>query len=250
MLFQTKRGFTLIELLVVIAIIAILAAILFPVFAQAREKARQTSCLSNLKNLGTAVMLYTDDNHETYPMSYGPAPKSQDWYWPGKLFAYTKDWAVYSCPSFWNTYVGNAGPDYADTNDCQAWWANYHGYGANPWIMGYYGNGSGFPTSGVKAARVKSPSNVAVVYDARYSITSDIDMANNGNYGTYLPGAGSAGITANGLSGDDLSDFNDGRHNSGINIAYADGHAGYEKSADVYSWINTTSKNPFRPTTW
>ena len=62
-----KKGFTLIELLVVIAIIAILAAILFPVFAQAREKARQTSCLSNTKQIGTALQLYCDDYEETVP---------------------------------------------------------------------------------------------------------------------------------------------------------------------------------------
>jgi prepilin-type N-terminal cleavage/methylation domain-containing protein len=62
-----QRGFTLIELLVVIAIIAILAAILFPVFAQAREKARQTSCLSNEKQLGTAISMYVQDYDETYP---------------------------------------------------------------------------------------------------------------------------------------------------------------------------------------
>src|SRR5436189_3665924 len=68
---QTRRtrrpGFTLIELLVVIAIIAILAAILFPVFAQAREKARQASCLSNVKQLGLALAMYAQDNDEMFP---------------------------------------------------------------------------------------------------------------------------------------------------------------------------------------
>ena len=65
---NNRRGFTLIELLVVIAIIAILAAILFPVFAQAREKARQTACLSNMKQIGTGIMMYAQDYDEMWPM--------------------------------------------------------------------------------------------------------------------------------------------------------------------------------------
>jgi len=65
---NSKKGFTLIELLVVIAIIAILAAILFPVFAQAREKARAISCTSNLKQIGLGLLQYTQDNDEQFPM--------------------------------------------------------------------------------------------------------------------------------------------------------------------------------------
>ena len=71
-----QKAFTLIELLVVIAIIAILAAILFPVFAQAREKARAVSCLSNLKQIGLACMMYVQDYEETYPSGWMPSGSS------------------------------------------------------------------------------------------------------------------------------------------------------------------------------
>src|SRR5262245_11847086 len=77
-----RGGFTLIELLVVIAIIAILAAILFPVFAQAREKARQTTCTSNLKQMGNAMLMYVQDYDETFPFVNGTNPRvdpSVDW---------------------------------------------------------------------------------------------------------------------------------------------------------------------------
>ena len=76
----TRRGFTLIELLVVIAIIAILAAILFPVFAQAREKARTTSCMNNMKQLGTGIQMYLDNWDETYPLS-GCVGQRGSWIW-------------------------------------------------------------------------------------------------------------------------------------------------------------------------
>jgi len=94
---QKKQGFTLIELLVVIAIIAILAAILFPVFAQAREKARAASCMSNLKQIGLAEMQYVQDYDERYSGSYQPYPAGRVYY-PELIFPYTKNAGIYFCP--------------------------------------------------------------------------------------------------------------------------------------------------------
>ncbi|MCW3095778.1 MAG: hypothetical protein JWL77_1396 [Chthonomonadaceae bacterium] len=121
---RKTEGFTLIELLVVIAIIAILAAILFPVFAQAREKARQTSCISNLKQLGVGYIMYTQDYDETFPLpcqapdrqnnvyfspatpnlyvGRGPGTSYPDWYGTqgaNVIFPYTKNYAIWACPS-------------------------------------------------------------------------------------------------------------------------------------------------------
>ena len=98
---SNKSGFTLIELLVVIAIIAILAAILFPVFAQAREKARSISCESNLQQLALASIMYTEDYDETYPI--GNSFGYQNVYnaaeaWPNELLPYIKSYGVYFCP--------------------------------------------------------------------------------------------------------------------------------------------------------
>ena len=97
-----RRGFTLIELLVVIAIIAILAAILFPVFARAREKARQTSCLSNVKQLGLGILMYAQDYDERLPLDgiwlvgavYPTAP-----FWDIRILPYVKNQQIYICPS-------------------------------------------------------------------------------------------------------------------------------------------------------
>jgi prepilin-type N-terminal cleavage/methylation domain-containing protein/prepilin-type processing-associated H-X9-DG protein len=106
MLMKNKmRGFTLIELLVVIAIIAILAAILFPVFSRAREQARKAACISNMKQVGMALMMYVQDWDECYPplhVSVGgickpnSAPQAT---WRSLIYPYTKNWKVLYCPS-------------------------------------------------------------------------------------------------------------------------------------------------------
>ena len=107
---RTDRGFTLIELLVVIAIIAILAAILFPVFAQAREKARQTSCLSNMKQIGTAGLMYALDYDERTPRNwygdlgmeatnYPGDPPNDRYKWMDAIQPYVKNSQLFVCPS-------------------------------------------------------------------------------------------------------------------------------------------------------
>ena len=118
---MSRQAFTLIELLVVIAIIAILAAILFPVFAQAREKARQTSCLSNLKQIGTALLMYVQDYDETLPLgSYMDPTNTSPTPWMNIVDPYvkggyptkaadsgTKTYGIYACPSFDPSLIAN-----------------------------------------------------------------------------------------------------------------------------------------------
>jgi prepilin-type N-terminal cleavage/methylation domain-containing protein/prepilin-type processing-associated H-X9-DG protein len=93
-----RRGFTLIELLVVIAIIAVLAAILFPVFAQAREKARQASCLSNVKQIGVGAMMYAQDYDETFMVGANNTPGG-NFRWYRDIAPYIKNNVIRNCPS-------------------------------------------------------------------------------------------------------------------------------------------------------
>jgi prepilin-type N-terminal cleavage/methylation domain-containing protein/prepilin-type processing-associated H-X9-DG protein len=102
---NSKGGFTLIELLVVIAIIALLAAILFPVFARARENARKSSCLNNVKQVGLGFMQYAQDNDETFFVAAPTQPGcvGQGYGWAGAMMPYVKNIQLYKCPS--DTYT-------------------------------------------------------------------------------------------------------------------------------------------------
>ncbi len=96
---KQKKGFTLIELLVVIAIIAILAAILFPVFAKAREKARQATCVSNVRQISSSFNMYAQDYDENYPALPNYWGQTPPWImWPTLVVPYTKNWDVFNCP--------------------------------------------------------------------------------------------------------------------------------------------------------
>jgi len=164
-----RSGFTLIELLVVIAIIAILAAILFPVFAQAREKARSTTCLSNMKQLGTATTMYIQDYDGAYPLAwYGDAPA---YGFDCALLPYVKNLGVFDCPSNKTT---------------PRWWRGYANFGIpqpNPkgssGIPGDYAmngdltarSGSGAtPRLGLTEATVQNPASTILmteIWDTR-----------------------------------------------------------------------------------
>ena len=122
-----RKGFTLIELLVVIAIIAILAAILFPVFARAREKARQTNCLSNERQIGLGIQMYAQDYDELLPRAYyrlgtteGYTPDEGDYTWIAAVMPYVRNPQLFNCPSrlhythgyaINNTYWASAAPN-------------------------------------------------------------------------------------------------------------------------------------------
>jgi prepilin-type N-terminal cleavage/methylation domain-containing protein/prepilin-type processing-associated H-X9-DG protein len=124
-----RIGFTLIELLVVIAIIAILAAILFPVFAQAREKARATACLSNLKQVGLALMMYVQDYDETNPPRNdgvqdfnNPAAPTYKPNFLGCLTPYTRNKGIYECPSV--PALTTTGPQLCTNLSCTSYLGN------------------------------------------------------------------------------------------------------------------------------
>lgn len=232
------KGFTLIELLVVIAIIAILAAILFPVFAQAREKARSVSCLSNLKQIGLSFMQYTQDYDEQ--MIYNDDLWGQGW--AGKVYAYTKSGGIYGCP-----------------NDSTAPFPGLskvsYGMNANVWAGNTY---FGQPTAGGLAGQTAPASTVLLFeiqrqssnYNGNYGVNG-IDVSNiaenssSTGTGSISGGCGGPGPTGNychavyatgNIGGYALNNWNsspEGVHQGGANYLACDGHAKWLKPSNV-----------------
>jgi prepilin-type N-terminal cleavage/methylation domain-containing protein/prepilin-type processing-associated H-X9-DG protein len=235
---QLRRAFTLIELLVVIAIIAILAAILFPVFAQAREKARQISCASNLKQLTTGITMYVQDHDETYPRA-DAATTVEDcrnapggcWlegnpsfiFWQQMAQANIRNFGIMSCPSGPSSWFGTQ---------------PYHGhYAANEQVIrrrpDFYGGG--VPPRKLQDIRA-SASTYLILDGGAYSLHPVSDVLKPHGTFYYLPGTGEAAAapTPADLDPSLVQDFKSGRHQGGVNVAYCDNHVKFAKSAEVH----------------
>jgi prepilin-type N-terminal cleavage/methylation domain-containing protein/prepilin-type processing-associated H-X9-DG protein len=199
----SRKAFTLIELLVVIAIISILAAILFPVFSRARENARRTSCLNNVKQLGLAVMQYTQDFDEKLPASIddSSAPK----YWFDRIEPYVKSKQVYFCSSEGNPFKKDAAAPMSRDNIS---------YGYN-YVYTTWRPHSSYAFGGHSLARFQSPANTVLLGDTHRNNAQGYVIAWTGTYEL------------------------DARHMEGVNIAYMDGHAKWQKlPGDIYQETN------------
>lgn len=261
---QRKRAFTLIELLVVIAIIAILAAILFPVFAQARESARKTSCLSNIKQITMASLMYVQDYDETLlspalrrrgdpaPTPYSNFYWGRRWMcWPELILPYNKNLDIYTCPnrrdSPYYTYCINVN----SSND------DFPGAPTPPgnWNDGYGGSNL-TPRPGQYSpsqAALVAPATTIWFYDANSSIyQSGLTVWNDlEELAALYPDSaqsleidGSQTIAQLFLSGGGRVDTSrlirePHRHAQGFNIGWCDGHAKWMKpSAIKGEWWN------------
>jgi len=220
-----RRGFTLIELLVVIAIIAILAAILFPVFARAREKARTSSCQNNLKQLAPAIAMYRADNDGTMPPDYYQRPGTTYYIrWIHLIFPYVNNDQVFQCPSM---------PTSTDT----AWAPPYPTSG--PYSSYYYCH---YYLAGKPETLVNDTVGTIMLMDGWFDATQTQDW----NRGMFSSPSANATVMAAWVNGDWTDTpyvnreilINMRRHNNGICAAYYDGHV---------KWINHATPQDFTP---
>ncbi len=211
-----KRGFTLIELLVVIAIIAILAAILFPVFARAREKARQSSCLSNLKQIGLAGQMYAQDYDETF----NPSDQHCDppnYVWSQLIYPYVKNDQIFICPSFGGVHTSTCGAAHTKPSSYV-----HGGYAINAWReVGQggtttYGPGHG---TGQKLADIETPAEI--VYACDQSTGSDASNCFRISVMRQMVGGS--------LYENNQKYAVSSRHNDGFNATFCDGHGKWLK---------------------
>jgi len=255
----TRRAFTLIELLVVIAIIAILAAILFPVFAQAREMARKTSCLSNFKQANLGVLMYVQDYDETIPpvdtgSINGPGWGfgRPDYVWPELVQSYIKNWQVFRCPSDPHandrelSVDPNGNPEMPNDPNHYYYWGSRTDIGFNytflsPWVVEPTPAGTYVGSHGQTIASINQPAGTLMTADTIWDMQGG-QPTGAGNWVIEAPcirdsnGASivpvnyfysyggwqpSPPAAANWLMFGGMWP----RHNKMVNISYCDGHA-------------------------
>ncbi|BCM93767.1 hypothetical protein IAD21_05658 [Abditibacteriota bacterium] len=208
---SSRPAFTLIELLVVIAIIAILAAILFPVFARARENARKISCLSNVKQMGLGMMQYMQDFDDVYPLHYNGTQR-----WAQMMNPYVKSNQIYDCPSrsAGFTYKG----DYTSAGTIS--------YGMNYYLNSYY-----YPSTtqqGIAMASIQRPTETIWIAEIN-GLPAGADPAVVNAYQCYPSYFGGVSNRSSTTYGFDPTPETPGRlsirHFDGTNVLWADGHA-------------------------
>ncbi|RYX83646.1 DUF1559 domain-containing protein [bacterium] len=257
--FSSRKAFTLIELLVVIAIIAILAAILFPVFARARENARRSSCQSNLKQIGVAFMQYTQDYDERYPgasgyyINYGGTNVPVTW--DLTMQPYIKSYQIVTCPSDSQTPTVVI-PTLGTTKRSYAY-ANY--------LRSIPGGGSAGGAFGNPGRNIASIPAVASTILLGEIIGKNADGSNPvqldsysrfSNFSHVQQLASEAGVNfSNGApnTGFNVPAGTGGRHLGTNNFLYADGHVkslkiGYPSPMSLYNhiggWVNSDNDIP------
>jgi len=231
-----RNGFTLIELLVVIAIIAILAAILFPVFAQAREKARQISCVNNLKQLGLAIIQYTQDNDEMLPDKGGPCSNATAYpdcsngnkNWELLIYPFVKSAGVYVCPSNPNNGTSSNGVNVPGSADymCNFWKTDTTGAS-----MGAF---TDYAKSGLNIAQIAAPASLIMLVE-NPGDTIDIEGFPGSN------GSNDNGwdFNVNDRRGGGGTEFGPYAGHTGVsNFVFADGHV---KSLRPFATVTATA---------
>ena len=228
-----RAAFTLIELLVVIAIIAILAAILFPVFAQARDKARSAMCLSHSKQVGVSVMMYVQDYDEIYPKTYYYEPSGRRVQWAYYLQPYVKNNAIFKCPTDFTPTPPQTSSGLLDLTVPEL------SYIPNYAVMPAHDGGT------VSMSAIGETANVIILAEKQYKIGTKTLKPYAGTSGFYpdTPVASpyckvtadrvKAAIAKPSDSNYKLARVAFKRHQEGSNFIFCDGHAKFHHLADT-----------------